>query len=103
MDKILIFSIVGIILLIIVIFLFMKNRKKVDNDSNFIEENYEIVKDIKPEINVEAIDFKVLGNKDKYIISFKGDRIEFLVKDGEIVGIKNKDKYIKFKKIERMR
>jgi hypothetical protein len=103
MDKILIFSIVGIILLIIVIFLFMKNRKKVDNDSNFIEENYEIVKDIKPEINVEAIDFKVLGNKDKYIISFKGDRIEFLVKDGEIVGIKNRDKYIKFKKIERMR
>ena len=102
MNKTLVFSIVGIVLLIIIIFFFIKKRKKIDVASNFIDENYEIIRDRKPEINVEAIDFKVLGNKDRYTISFKGDRIEFLVKDGEIVGIKNRDKYIKFKKIERI-
>lgn len=106
MDKILVFSIVGIIFLIVVISLFVKKKKKVDTNLEFLEENtenYEIIKEKKVEINIEAIDFKVQGNKDNYIISFKGDRIEFLVKDNEIVGIKNKDKYIKFKKIERIK
>ena len=106
MDKILVFSIVGIMFLIVIISLSIKKKKKVDTNLEFLEENtenYEIIKEKKVEINIEAIDFKVQGNKDNYIISFKGDRIEFLVKDNEIVGIKNKDKYIKFKKIERIR
>lgn len=106
MDKILVFSIVGIMFLIVIISLSIKKKKKVDTNLEFLEEdteNYEMIKEKKVEINIEAIDFKVQGNKDNYIISFKGDRIEFLVKDNEIVGIKNKDKYIKFKKIERIR
>lgn len=106
MNKILVFSIVGIMFLIVIISLSIKKKKKVDTNLEFLEEdteNYEIIKEKKVEINIEAIDFKVQGNKDNYIISFKGDRIEFLVKDNEIVGIKNKDKYIKFKKIERIR
>ena len=84
MDNILIFSIVGIILLIIVIFLFMKNRnRKDDNKSSQKKE---------PEINITAVDFKVVGNKDKYTISFKGDKIQFFVKNNEIVGFLDVEK-----------
>ena len=96
MDKILILSIVGIILLIIVIFLFIKNRKKSDDNSmeEFIitEENNKSSQKKEPEINITAVDFKIVGNKDKYTISFKGDRIQFFVKDNEIVGFLDKDK-----------
>ena len=96
MDKILILSIVGIILLIIVIFLFIKNRKKSDDNSmeEFIitEENNKSSQKKEPEINITAVDFKIVGNKDKYTISFKGDRIQFFVKDNEIVGFLDVEK-----------
>ena len=98
MDKILILSIVGIILLIIVIFLFMKNRNRKDDNSmeEFIisqeENNKKSSQKREPKINIIAVDFKVVGNKDKYTISFKGDKIQFFVKDNEIVGFLDKDK-----------
>lgn len=97
MDKTLIFSVVGIILLIIVIFLFMKNRKKSDDNSmeEFIiskEEDNKSSQKKEPEINITATDFKVVGNKDKYTISFKGDKIQFFVKDNEIVGFLDVEK-----------
>ena len=96
MDKTLIFSVVGIILLIIVIFLFIKNRKKSDDNSmeEFIitEENNKSSQKKEPEINITAVDFKVVGNKDKYTISFKGDKIQFFVKDNEIVGFLDVEK-----------
>lgn len=97
MDKTLIFSVVGIILLIIVIFLFMKNRNRKDDNSmeEFIiteEDNNKSSQKKEPEINITAVDFKVVGNKDKYTISFKGDKIQFFVKDNEIVGFLDKDK-----------
>ncbi|WP_339121173.1 hypothetical protein [Fusobacterium nucleatum] len=97
MDKTLIFSVVGIILLIIVIFLFMKNRKKSDDNSmeEFIiskEEDNKSSQKKKPEINITATDFKIVGNKDKYTISFKGDKIQFFVKDNEIVGFLDVEK-----------
>ena len=106
MDKTLIFSVVGIILLIIVIFLFIKNRKKSDDNSmeEFIitEENNKSSQKKEPEINITAVDFKVVGNKDKYTISFKGDKIQFFVKDDEIIGFLDVEKnskiwkYIKY-------
>ena len=97
MDKTLIFSVVGIILLIIVIFLFMKNRKKSEDNSmeEFIiteQEDNKSSQKKEPEINIIATDFKVLGNKDKYTISFKGDKIQFFVKDNEIVGFLDVEK-----------
>ncbi|ERT41858.1 hypothetical protein [Fusobacterium nucleatum] len=97
MDKTLIFSVVGIILLIIVIFLFMKNRKKSDDNSmeEFIiskEEDNKSSQKKEPEINITATDFKIVGNKDKYTISFKGDKIQFFVKDNEIVGFLDVEK-----------
>jgi len=96
MDKTLIFSVVGIILLIIVIFLFIKNRKKSDDNSmeEFIitEENNKSSQKKEPEINITATDFKVVGNKDKYTISFKGDKIQFFVKDNEIIGFLDVEK-----------
>ena len=96
MDKTLIFSVVGIILLIIVIFLFIKNRKKSDDNSmeEFIitEENNKSSQKKEPEINITAVDFKVVGNKDKYTISFKGDKIQFFVKDDEIIGFLDVEK-----------
>ena len=96
MDKTLIFSVVGIILLIIVIFLFMKNRKKSDDNSmeEFIitEEDNKSSQKKEPEINITATDFKVVGNKDKYTISFKGDKIQFFVKDNEIIGFLDVEK-----------
>lgn len=97
MDKTLIFSVVGIILLIIVIFLFMKNRKKSDDNSmeEFIiskEEDNKSSQKKEPEINITATDFKVVGNKDKYTISFKGDKIQFFLKDNEIVGFLDVEK-----------
>lgn len=97
MDNILIFSIVGIILLIIVIFLFMKNRNRKDDNSmeEFIiteEEDNKSSQKKEPEINITAVDFKVVGNKDKYTISFKGDKIQFFVKDNEIVGFLDVEK-----------
>ena len=97
MDKTLIFSVVGIILLIIVIFLFVKNKKKSDDNlmEEFIiteQEDNKSSQKKEPEINIIATDFKVVGNKDKYTISFKGDKIQFFVKDDEIVGFLDKDK-----------
>ena len=98
MDKTLIFSVVGIILLIIVIFLFIKNRKKSDDNSmeEFIisqeENNKKSSQKREPKINIIAVDFKVVGNKDKYTISFKGDKIQFFVKDNEIVGFLDVEK-----------
>ena len=97
MDNILIFSIVGIILLIIVIFLFMKNRNRKDDNSmeeSIIteEDNNKSSQKKEPEINITAVDFKVVGNKDKYTISFKGDKIQFFVKDNEIVGFLDVEK-----------
>ena len=97
MDKILILSIVGIILLIIVIFLFMKNRNRKDDNSmeEFIiteEEDNKSSQKKEPEINITAVDFKIVRNKDKYTISFKGDRIQFFVKDNEIVGFLDVEK-----------
>lgn len=96
MDKTLIFSVVGIVLLIIVIFLFIKNRKKSDDNSmeEFIitEENNKSSQKKEPEINITATDFKVVGNKDKYTISFKGDKIQFFVKDDEIIGFLDVEK-----------
>ena len=96
MDKTLIFSVVGIILLIIVIFLFIKNRKKSDDNSmeEFIitEENNKYSQKKEPEINITSVYFKVVGNKYKYKISFKGDKIQFFVKDNEIVGFLDVEK-----------
>ncbi|WP_335993068.1 hypothetical protein [Fusobacterium polymorphum] len=98
MDKTLIFSVVGIILLIIVIFLFMKNRKKSDDNSmeEFIisqeKNNNKSSQKKEPEINIIAADFKVVGNIDKYTISFKGDKIQFFVKDNEIIGFLDVEK-----------
>ena len=96
MDKTLIFSVVGIILLIIMIFLFMRNKKKSDDNSmeEFIitEEDNKSSQKKEPEINITATDFKVLGNKDKYTISFKGDKIQFFVKDNEIIGFLDVEK-----------
>ena len=96
MDKTLIFSVVGIILLIIMIFLFMRNKKKSDDNSmeEFIitEEDNKYSQKKEPEINITATDFKVIGNKDKYTISFKGDKIQFFVKDNEIVGFLDVEK-----------
>ena len=75
MDKTLVFSIVGIILLIIIIFLFMKNRNRKDDNSmeEFIitEEDNKSSQKKEPEINITAVDFKVVGNKDKYTIQEK--------------------------------
>ena len=96
MDKTLIFSVVGIILLIIMIFLFMRNKKKSDDNSmeEFIitEEDNKSSQKKAPEINITATDFKVVGNKDKYTISFKGDKIQFFVKDNEIIGFLDVEK-----------
>ena len=96
MDKTLIFSVVGIILLIIMIFLFMRNKKKSDDNSmeEFIitEEDNKSSQKKEPEINITATDFKVVGNKDKYTISFKGDKIQFFVKDNEIIGFLDAEK-----------
>ena len=96
MDKTLIFSVVGIILLIIMIFLFMRNKKKSDDNSmeEFIitEEDNKSSQKKEPEINITATDFKVVGNKDKYTISFKGDKIQFFVKDNEIIGFLDVEK-----------
>ncbi|WP_147388338.1 hypothetical protein KSU03_10040 [Fusobacterium polymorphum] len=97
MDKTLIFSVVGIILLIIVIFLFMKNRNRKDDNSmeEFIiteEDNNKSSQKKEPEINITAVDFKVVGNKDKYTISFKGDKIQFFVKDNEIISFLDVEK-----------
>ena len=97
MDKKIIFSIVGIILLIIIVF-FIKRKKKEDNNSmekliiSENENNIETSQNKEPKINVTAVNFKVLGNEDKYTISFKGDRIQFFIKDDEIVGFLDKDK-----------
>lgn len=97
MNKILAFSIVGIVLLIIIIF-FIKRKKKEDNNSmeeliiSEDENNVETSQNKELKINVIALNFRVLGNEDKYTISFKGDRIQFFVKDGEIVGFLDKDK-----------
>ena len=97
MDKILILSIVGIILLIIVIFLFMKNRNRKDDNSmeEFIiteEEDNKSSQKKEREINITAVDFKIVGNKDIYTISFKGDRIQFFVKENESVGFLDVEK-----------
>ena len=96
MDKTLIFSVVGIILLIIMIFLFMRNKKKSDDNSmeEFIitEDDNKSSQKKEPEINITATDFKVIGNKDKYTISFKGDKIQFFVKDNEIIGFLDVEK-----------
>lgn len=96
MDKTFIFSIVGIVFLIVVIFFFIKNRKKSDDNSmeEFIitEENNKSSQKKESEINITATDFKVVGNKDKYTISFKGDKIQFFVKDNEIVGFLDVEK-----------
>ena len=98
MDKTLIFSVVGIILLIIMIFLFMRNKKKSDDNSmeEFIisqeENNKKSSQKREPKINIIAVDFKVVGNKDKYTISFKGDKIQFFVKDNEIIGFLDVEK-----------
>ena len=96
MDKTLIFSVVGIILLIIMIFLFMRNKKKSDDNSmeEFIitEEDNKSSQKKEPEINITATDFKVVGNKDKDTISFKGDKIQFFVKDNEIIGFLDVEK-----------
>ena len=97
MDKKIIFSIVGIILLIIIVF-FIKRKKKEDNNSmeeliiSEDENNVETSQNKEPKINVTALNFRVLGNEDKYTISFKGDRIQFFIKDDEIVGFLDKDK-----------
>ena len=96
MNKTFIFSIVGIVFLIVVIFFFIKNRKKSDDNSmeEFIitEEDNKSSQKKEPEINIIATDFKVLGNKDKYTISFKGDKIQFFVKDNEIIGFLDVEK-----------
>ena len=87
MDKTFIFSIVGIVFLIVVIFFFIKNRKKSDDNSmeEFIitEEDNKSSQKKEPEINITATDFKVVENKDKYTISFKGDKIQFLTRSEE--------------------
>lgn len=96
MGKTFIFSIVGIVFLIVVIFFFIKNRKKSDDNSmeEFIitEEDNKSSQKKEPEINITATDFKVVGNKDKYTISFKGDKIQFFVKDNEIIGFLDVEK-----------
>lgn len=109
MDKILVFSIVGVILLIVILFFFIKNRKKSDDNSmeefTIIEEDNKSSPKKEPKINITAFDFKVVGNKDKYTISFKGDKIQFFVKDNEIIGFldvekSNKTYYYEKEKIE---
>ena len=98
MNKILVFSIVGVIILIVFLFFFIKNRKKSDDNSmeEFIisqeENNKKSSQKREPKINIIAVDFKVVGNKDKYTISFKGDKIQFFVKNNEIVGFLDVEK-----------
>lgn len=97
MDKILAFSIISIIFLMVTIFLFVRNRKKSEDNSmeEFIiteQEDNKSSQKKEPEINIIATDFKVLGNKEKYTISFKGDKIQFFVKDNEIVGFLDVEK-----------
>nr|DAE22964.1 MAG TPA: Rifin [Siphoviridae sp. ctzSN25] len=109
MDKILAFSIISIIFLMVIIFLFVRNRKKSDDNSmekfTIIEEDNKSSPKKEPKINITAFDFKVVGNKDKYTISFKGDKIQFFVKDNEIIGFldvekSNKTYYYEKEKIE---
>lgn len=64
-----------------------------------------LLKKKESEINITATDFKVVGNKDKYTISFKGDKIQFFVKDNEIIGFldvekSNRTYYYEKEKIE---
>lgn len=109
MDKILAFSIISIIFLMVIIFLVVRNRKKSDDNSmeefTIIEEDNKSSPKKEPKINITAFDFKVVGNKDKYTISFKGDKIQFFVKDNEIIGFldvekSNKTYYYEKEKIE---
>ena len=110
MDKILAFSIISIIFLMVTIFLFVRNRKKSEDNSmeKFIiteQEDNKFSQKKEPEINITAFDFKVVGNKDKYIISFKGDKVQFFVKNDEIIGFldvekSNKTYYYEKEKIE---
>lgn len=84
MDKILAFSIISIIFLMVIIFLFVRNRKKSDDNSmeefTIIEEDNKSSPKKEPKINITAFDFKVVGNKDKYTISLREIKFNFLLK-----------------------
>lgn len=106
MDTKLIFAALigaGVVLCIgfLIFFIF---RKKDKNEEESVESfNESRVEDIfkeaevskepeKKEIKIIGDKYKVLGNEDEYIISFKGDSINFLVKDDEIIGFIDKEK-----------
>lgn len=60
--------------------IFKKNKEK-----QFSEE-------INSEINIETHEFKVVGTKDDFVISFHNNQIEFITKKGVIIGFKDKSK-----------
>ncbi|WP_047381774.1 hypothetical protein [Cetobacterium sp. ZWU0022] len=60
--------------------IFKKNKEK-----QFSEE-------INSEINIETHEFKVVGAKDDFVISFHNNQIEFITKKGVIIGFKDKSK-----------
>lgn len=60
--------------------IFKKNKEK-----QFSEE-------INSEINIETHEFKVVGKKDDFVISFHNNQIEFITKKGVIIGFKDKSK-----------
>ena len=93
----------GVVLCIgfLIFFIFGKKNKNKEEDMESFNENR--VEDIfkeaevskepeKKEIKIIGDKYKVLGKEDEYIISFKGDRINFLVKDDKIMGFIDKEK-----------
>lgn len=106
MDTKLIFAALigaGVILCIAFFLFFILGKKSKNKEENVESFNENRVEDIfkeaevskepeKKEIKIIGDKYKVLGNEDEYIISFKGDRINFLVKDDKIIGFIDKEK-----------
>lgn len=43
-------------------------------------------------INIKRNDFNVLGTRDEFVISFYNDQVEFITKQGIIIGLRDKRK-----------
>lgn len=88
--------IIALVLITITATIIISKKKK--NDKTSIENVNEVlkvtensVKVEKDNVNIIAYDFKINGKKDEYYISFKENRIQFLVKNGKIVAFKNEN------------
>lgn len=55
-----------------------------------ISKNNVDVKTINKKVNIIRNEFDVVGMEDDFIIDFKNEEVEFFVKRGVIVGVKNK-------------